>query len=277
VTLSVKTWAVSLVRDELAKKFLWFVIAGVLTLAVIFRDSWASKMSTLEWVLIGTIALLLITFLVRHIVRRRSYRHAWYPRNHPRYEVIREEINYIVDSDGVLTYSRRFRLKAMMHDVDDFIDQFVWTAGGAGTPMPGTGVSRIEPRLQAGIWTYYTARFPRHLRKGQEHEFEVVWPPLRNWKDASPFVSASTDLPTRELVFNVQLPSDSIREGAFGEEMRSIESAFPFHTEELSFERGRLVWTPNPKLYRHYRLRWSWAEGARLERLSQPSSGGSST
>jgi hypothetical protein len=272
LVLDVKSWAIRLVRDELAKKLFGLLLAGIVAVAVIFRKVWAPALSVLEWVLLAILLLTYVAIGANYVLRRRGYNRYWYPRARPRYEILREEISYVVGKDHILSYSRRFRVKALEDNIDDFIDQFVWTGGAAGVPLPGVGVTTVEPRLQAGIWTYYTARFPRHLKKGETHEFVVTWPPIKNWLDSSPFVSSSTDLPTRELTFIIDIPTEAIRAAAFGEEMRSIESAFPMNTVDLSFDRGRLQWSPRTKLYRHYRVRWSWAQGADLQRLSAPSS-----
>lgn len=113
---------------------------------------------------------------------------------------------------------------------------------------------------QAGIWTFYTCQLDRSLRRGEEHEFEVVWTPLDNWRNSSPFVSTSTEEPCRELEFVVRIPENALfNKDVYVEEMRGIEAAHAFKTSLESFNHGEFKWPMKPKLYRHYRVRWSWA------------------
>jgi hypothetical protein len=220
--------------------------------------------------LLLAVALLLVIFLfgLIEVARRRSSRFAWYPRVKFHFEVINKKIIYRIDEKGDLRYSRRLIVRALQDNLDGFTDRFVWTGGACDAPTGGTGVTSVETRLVAGIWTFFHVNFDRTLRRGEEHEFEIIWPALRNWKNASPFVSTSTDEPTRSLTFEVTIPEVELSSStALLEELRGIEAIYPFKTEKIQFDNNRVLVSPHPKLYRHYRLRWSWAGAAAVTQI----------
>ena len=264
------TWLRKLIRDELVKKSFWALAALGLGIAAVLQRRDALSFSALELSLMGLLASLVVALLVWAVYRRVSYRVATYPRMRPHYEILEKEITYKIDADGLLHFSRKIKLKALIDNVDSYIDRYVWTGGDARLPEPGPGAASITELLEAGIWRFYSTRLPHPLRKGKEHELQIHWPPLADWRTSKPFVSTSTEEPTRRLTFKVEIPLQHLREDDFlAEEMRGIESIYPFKTTGLARE-DRLVWTFKPKLYRHYRIRWAWADGEAVRSMPAP-------
>jgi hypothetical protein len=207
----------------------------------------------------------ILAFGVVWFTNRRSIYTYRYPKVAFRYVVIQKTVKYEIDNNGVLRYSRTVHVKCRRDQIDDYVDRFIWTGGGGVMPGPGTNVSRVEPLLRVGIWTFYRAYLDRVLQKGEEYEFEVTWPPITNWRTSSPFVSSSTEEPTHEVRFILRLPAAEVGNKVLGETLRGVESTYPFKTEEFELDDGRYTWTiKRPGLYTHYRLRWEW-QGEPLE------------
>ena len=264
-------WIGKIIRDEIAKKAFWAIVAlaALVITAVIRRGD--LHFTKLELALCALLLLSYATWAGYEMYRRRSYKRPHYPRVRFHYEVLSKTIEYRIDDDGCVHFSRRVKLKALVDHVDNYIDKFVWTGGESALPIPGEGADSVSRLLRAGIWTFYTTNLPYALRKGAIHELVVHWPPLANWRGSQPFVSTSTEEPTREIKFIVQVPESLLGSPSFlAEELRGIESAYPFQTLSMTSDRGRIEWKFKPKVYRHYRLRWSWANGEVLTNMPTP-------
>ncbi|GIH09920.1 hypothetical protein Rhe02_79870 [Rhizocola hellebori] len=180
------------------------------------------------------------------------------------YEVLSRKITYHL-RDGELHYSRTIRVLALRDGQSGYLDRFLWTGPEQVMPLvKGHGVNGITAYDKVGVFRYYRVEFNRALRRGEEYEFEVIWPPVDHWAKSRPFVSTSTDEPTHQLIFDLLLPPGTCRDGhAEGEVMRATESVLPLQPVEVLpiADDGRVVWTiDEPKLYHHYRLRWFWSE-----------------
>lgn len=265
-------WARKLVQDELAKKLFWsglWLLAGVIV--VIFR--WAQpQLTMLNLALIGLVAFLGAVFFVKILTERYFYHIPWYPRVWHHFLVLEKKIVWEIRDDETLHFYRRLRVKALADNLGAYVDKFLWTGDNPTFPRAGEGVSYVEPEMTAGVWTYYRTHFPRVLRKGEEHEFQVDWY-INDWRTASPFFSTSTEEPTKRLIFEMIAPEDCLAPGGvYFETMRGIEASYPFYTEKKTPERGRVVIDIQPKIYRHYRLRWAWI-GSELQSLPEAESG----
>jgi hypothetical protein len=268
----IRRYARDAIADEAARRLLEALLA--LTVAgvyLLFRNSKSIPVST------AILAVLLLAValagLIITVVHRRSYKYATYPKVHFHFEVISKKIIYRINENEELEYSRVIKVRALQDNLDSYTDKFVWTGGECETLLAGDGATRVEPRFSVGIWTFYRVMFDLVLRQGEEHEFEVKWPALTNWKESSPFISASTDEPTQALEFDVLIPSSYLAStSAVVEELRGIESLYPFQSKVIKFEHHHLAWSPTPKLYRHYRLRWSWAGEQHVVQLPTVSS-----
>lgn len=260
------SWLGRLVRDEVAKKLFWVALTG---LGVWLWANYKNyDFSPLEIALTALLVVVAGGWAFVALRQRLSYKKCHYPKVKFQYEVLEKKIEYLIGGDGLLHFSRTVTLRALTDQVDSYLDKYVWTGGEAGLPVPGKGAVETTKILKAGIWTFYATRFPVTLRKGQEHEFRVEWPPISNWRASSPFVSTSTEEPTRSLKFIVQVPAPALGEPwAYWEEMRGIESAHDFDHDVIKADAGRFEWEVRPSLYRHYRLRWTWANGDKLQKM----------
>lgn len=251
-------WLPKLLRDELVSRAFWALVAALVALVVFIWN----KRHAITWVGVLGYSLavaIAASWLVVELYNRRSFRRPYYPKMLFPYEVISKTIVYRI-SDDCLYFKRVVTLKARVDGVDRYVDKYLWTAGEIELPHPGEGVEAIEPLTKAGIWTFYSTILDRTLRRGQEHSFEVIWPVIRNWRASSPFVSSSTEEPCKSLTFDVEIPERALRSAdVFTEELRGIEAAAPFSWHHQVFVNGRLIWTMKPKVYRHYRIRWSWS------------------
>lgn len=262
-----KTRYTRLFSDEIAKRLFWYALVATAGLIYLWWNRSGGPVFALAgYVLAAAIAA---TWIAISIYNRRSYKRPHYPSKEFKYELLSKKISYRV-VDNVLTFSRRIRLRALTDNVDSYIDRFVWTGGEAGLPNPGEGVESLTHLTRAGIWTIYETRLDETIHKGQEIEFEVIWPPIDNWRNSRPFVSSSTEEPCREMTFVLEIPQDSLyNDTVYAEEMRGIEAHYPFRSHRLQFDNGRLTYTFKTKLYWHYRLRWAWSGTEEAPDLTQ--------
>lgn len=245
------------------------VVAGFFALIVAWVND-VGAMVTVGIVLAVTGAVFLLGTALVLWYRNTQQTYVSYP--HPGFDlrILEKRIIYRVDDDGVLHFSRRLKVKALKNNVDRYIDKYVWTGGGSALPTPGVGVDEIRPRGTAGIWTFYDSSFIQNLRRGETLEISANWPELDASK-SRPFVSTASDEPTSRIVFELSIPAKFRRDdNAKLEEMRSIESIFPFKTEDGSFnDKGDLTWEIKPGHYRHYRIRWGWSEGSAVQSMDE--------
>jgi len=256
-------------RDEILKKIFWVVIALISAGLVFVVHTYVDHLDTASRILLAIAILIAASWGINYFYRRFSYRHCYYPNVKFSYVVLEKRITYCIEQDGLLYFKRYVKLKSKMDNLEAYIDKFVWTGGISPLPDPSFGIASTEHVLKAGIWTFYRSVFPQTIKKGQEYEFEVRWPALGNWRDSSPFASGSIDEPTKKLSFSIEIPSEHVDEPhAYLEELRGIESAYPFSTQKVSFNHGAIDWELKPKLYRHYRVRWTW-KGSELEDMAK--------
>ncbi|UGT64417.1 hypothetical protein [Nocardia asteroides] len=263
-TSPVVVWARNLVRDEIAKKLFWLVLAGISAALYVVAGKYQGNDPAIVWVPSVAFTLLLIGCFSYYLYTRLSFATYYYPRVKPHYTILQKTYRYVVNEKDELIFSREIKIKARHDNVERYLDKFVWTGGAAATPQPGPGCATTTAEVErVGIWTFYSTVLECSLMRGEEAEFTVVWPPLTNWRQSKPFVSASSEEPTKSIKFVVDVPADSLRdEVAYFEEMRSIDSNYAFKTKtDLKFDRGRIEVEVAAKLYRYYRLRWSWAGG----------------
>lgn len=269
-----RKWLRQLARDEIVKKAFWLIPVGLITGGGLIARSDVSAVGASGFVIASVVAA---AWGAAEVSKRRSFRRPYYPRVKFPYEVLEKHVSYEIGEDGSLLYRRRFRIKALTDVLSTFVDKFQWTAGTSPFPTPGTGVSAVNPLSKAGIWTYYTVSFDQSLHRNQVFEFELEWPPIDDWRAASPFVSISTEEPTRLVSFSLTIPSGALANSdAYAEVTRGIEASHTLETSKMAFDaHGHLAWTAPSKLYRHYRLRWAWSGTKAVEATPEVVSGGS--
>lgn len=270
----IMAWLLPLVRDEVAK----WILRGTVLLGLLALGSWMYQshptVPRSTWAVSAALLLGASAVLAREVYRQTSYRACTYPRVRFPYEIISKTISYRIDHDEVLHFSRTVRIRSRVDGLEAYQDKYLWTGGAAGLPSAGGGCVKTSQLVKAGIWTFFSTQLDRTLNRGQEHEFTVEWPPLENWRNSSPFVSSSTDEPTRALTFEVDLGDLKVEGPLIAEQLRSIESPSAFSWSDLPLKNGRIEWKiSRPRLYRHYRLRWEWpGQGAAQAMPVQPDS-----
>lgn len=250
------------VLDELVKKSFWGVMGGLLALGTLL---WGLRnhFSPLELAMMGVLVVVVAALAWWTLYRLYSYRSYYYPRVGHHFEVDVQEVRYIVGLQG-LKFTKCWKIRAKQDMLDEMVDRFIWTGDQKSEVLPkaGKGVASIQERFQAGIWTFYTVMLGRSLRKGEPWELDYSWPVLTNPEHASPFVSMSTEQPTKTVKFVIQLGPTAAGRPVLVEELRAIESIHPLSTTPKEFDSdGRFEHEIPAKLYRHYRVRWSWGPG----------------
>jgi hypothetical protein len=253
----------------LSALFAWLLTAaGSLTVFIFVSEPWA-VVRAIRWPLGLALGggFGLVVLWLRH--RKPAIYRYDYPDVTFRYEVLRRSCTYRITTSGDLHYAKTLRLRALQNQLDDYVDKVNWSGGATNLPMGDAKVAEISPvNDRVGMWTFYRVHFGRTLAKGEEIEFHLTWPPIRDWVNARPFVAMSTDEPTHRLEFHVQIPPAALRPPANGsgcravlEHLRAVESLIPFRSEERMFDdNGSLVWIiDRPRLYRYFKVRWFWS------------------
>jgi len=251
--------------------FTWLLAAACSTVAVVSAsDAWG-VMNEVRWpagtALGAAVGLAVLWFKQR---KPKIYRYE-YPKVTFRYEVLLRSCTYHITPDGELLYSKRIKLRALHNQLDDYVDKVNWSGGNITLPRGDSnveGISAVTDRV--GMWTFYRVHFGRTLTKGDEIEFNLTWAPIKNWVGSRPFVAMSTDEPTHQLEFHLQIPPSALIKSNGGtglgsrvvvEHLRAVESLTPFFSEESVFDENghfdRVI--PQPKLYRYFKIRWFWS------------------
>lgn len=272
-------WLTKLIRDEIVKKLFGVALSLAAFLALWLVVNQFGSLTVLEKTLIAVVFFTCCSW-AGAVARRRWARSTyWYPRVKFAYEVLDKKIYYEIDSTGGLRYTRTVKIKSRLDCLDSFDDKFLWTGPNPTFPLPGDGCAAVRPKDVRGIWIFFTVQLEHSLNRGDETEVTICWPTLTDWRNASEFVSASTEEPTRRLAFHVILTNAQVDGRGYWEVTRSIESPFSLQsgqfsvdgkleTSDLRVDNGRIHWTvKRPKLYRHYRLRWSWPGHAQAEAM----------
>src|SRR5262249_24328560 len=135
--------------------------------------------------------------------------------------------------------------------LSNIIDRFLWTGPDAANPMPGAnvrGVTLVDG--EEGIYHFVRVDLEKSLDFGEEYTFEIEWDPIENWRGARPFISGSTDDPTHEIAFKVNVPPRYRgSESAMCETSHSVEAFRHIKSEEKKFgPTGEVEWVIRPKL-----------------------------
>jgi hypothetical protein len=237
--------------------------AGSLATVLAVARHWTA-IGEIRWPLGVAVAALIGLAVYGAVTRRPAIYRVDYPRVRFRYEVLSRTINYRIGADGLLHYAKTIRVRALQDQLEEFVDRYAWSGHDLDYPRAGRNAVRIDPMNdRAGMWKYFRVYFGRSLQKGEEHEFEVEWPPISDWMCAQPFASMSTDEPTHRMRFHIQIPPAAVvGNRAVIEKLRAVESVTPFRSEEVTFdENGSLTYDiPAPSLYHHFRVRWFWSD-----------------
>jgi hypothetical protein len=260
------------IRRYLGGKFLDALVGSIFTAAiayalsrlVLMRADYWQRLGEARWpiVIIVTSVVGLLAFFL--LARSRGIYDYSYRLPDFRYEILQKTHVYRVLDHERLEYVRVIKVKALQDGLNEFIDRYFWTGDDDTLPVRGRHVHKITLMEDtSGMYRFIRVQLEKSLRRGEEYDFEVRWPAIRQWRTSRPFVSGSTDDPTHRLVFKVNIPSASRgSDEAVCEIYRAVESLVPIESEVREFDRdGAVEWVVNrPKLFHHYRLRWSWTE-----------------
>lgn len=253
------TYLPKLIRDEITKKVFWALVALVGGFGVWIVGRGEKTVAVPLWAVGAVGALGIGAWLAYSIRQRTSYVSYRYPKIRHQFVVLEKRISYKIDAERGLLFSRTIKLKSKIDGLDRHTDKFLWTGGQASLPAADVGCVATQEWNRAGVWTFYTTQLDRTLNRGDIHEFTVKWA-LQNWRDSRPFVSSSTDEPTKKIVFELDLTQAQVTSGLIAEHLRAIEAANPFLSSEYKLDAGRFTWdVKRPRLYQHYRLRWQWS------------------
>ena len=224
------------VLDEIVKKSFWAGLGGLAALGALL---WGlrNSLSLLDLTLMGVLVLVIVALVWWTLYRLYSFRSYYYPLVGHHYEADMQEVRYIVGPDG-LRFTKCWTIRAKQDMLDQIVDRFIWTGDAKQGLLPGAGngVRDIQERFQAGIWTFFTVALDCSLRRGDPWEFDYSWPVLANPEHASPFVSLSTEQPTKKVKFVIQLGPVAAGRPVLFEELRAIESIHPLKWTKHKFD-----------------------------------------
>ncbi len=240
---------------------LWPVIVLVVTVFVTKMQ----KAQIREVILAVGLVVETIVLIIFRIWNHVSYKAYRYPADKLTidYEFTKKRIYYEVLADDKLRYSRTMTIRVLKGTKDCIMDQYLWTGKKeAILPTAGQHVRKIESCPLIGIWKTFRITFVSPVERNHELTYTYNWPLIESCKSSSPFVSVSTEEPTKEIEFSIKLGHLYSNKEVTIQEFRSIESPSdqPLSQVSLHFdEGGDLHHTiKNPKRFRYYRVLWTW-------------------
>jgi len=246
------------------------IISGIiLTIITTLWEKFQLNLITLCIVLSVVIFIETSVIIGIQLWKRNSYKSTYYPfrKIQYKYEFKYREIFYKmverVENNQTfydLEFSRKVTVVATSNECDRISERYIWTGNSESSiPKAGKNVQDINQQVhQPGIWNYYDVIF-RKLGKHKEIDLEYKWPTIQNCKSASPFVSTSTDTPTKELIFNIDLGKNYANKDLWLEEHRSIDGSNLLSTKDYQFDdEGKCIIKLHPKRFRHFQINWKW-------------------
>ena len=202
--------------------------------------------------------------------RKQSYKSYYYsPRKIDyKYTVENNVINYAVNRTVKsnreffdLDLSREIVVRSNTETLDRINDKFLWTGNSeANLPKGEENVRTIQKiKDKPGVWKYFEVIFNRRIQKGDEIKLNYKWPTIKKCRSSSPFISTITDVPTKNLVFNIDLGKSYAGTKIYIEERRSIDGDNMLsHDERILNNMGRATITIAPHRFRYYIVFWEW-------------------
>lgn len=256
-------------KDWLLNNFV--SIIGILSpvaggIAVAVWNSIGKKFSILDWILIGVLAAESIFFIWFALWRKISYKSYHYVagRIRPDYVTLHKEIIYKIiktPSSSHLEYSCLRQIKCCVDHLERIPAKFIWTGDGEPTFLLNyKGNVFTDQPQKKGIWRFFDINFDHCIVKGDTHDVDIIFNPIKDFLSSSPFVSTSTDEPNKSIIFKIDLGDEYANKKANFEVYRANESYYPLDRMNLNFDRlGRIEFTvPHPKRFRRYVISWDW-------------------
>ena len=160
-----------------------------------------------------------------------------------------------------LDLSREITVQSDIPELDRIKDKYLWTGKSeAKIPIGQNNVRSIQQlEDKPGVWKYFEVIFNRRIQKGDQIELKYKWPNIPDCKTASPFISTLTDVPTKQIVFRINLGSKYAKQSIYVEERRSIDGDNLLkHYEYALNESGSIELTFSPKRFRYFIVFWKW-------------------
>lgn len=252
-------------KDHVLEFFLGIptLVGMICTIGKWFKHS---EWSEYEVIITFCLVVVIVIILIRALWCRYSYRSYIYPKSkiETKYEIKNFTVKYTRTKDDILEFSRRYEIISKICDLEYIVDKYIWTGDSeASVPKASGDVKEISNEERVGIWNYFHARLNKTLSKDQHAILQYTWPRIENCSSSSPFVSAPTDIPTKELTFDVDLGEEYKNAKLILEVYRSIDATYPISCRDVTFdEKGRYSWKPKTKRFRYYLMRWTWIDKA---------------
>ncbi|MCH5160023.1 MAG: hypothetical protein J1F66_04150 [Clostridiales bacterium] len=224
----------------------------------------------LNYLLGAIIVLHWIGIFIYIIWRKKSYKSCYYPRKRTKYDYIFEKniIDYTLvksnngkGNDTELHLSRKVEVLSKRNGLDGIPDKYVWTGRKeAKLPTGGKNIRAIiERKDKPGVWKYLHIYFNKPIDENESINIEYDWPTLTDYKSSSPFVSASSDIPTKLLEFNLNFGSEHAGKKVYLVVRRSMDGANILYQEEYSLDdKGQQTIPIKPQRFRYYMVFWTW-------------------
>lgn len=236
---------------------LFALVGGVIT----FFATRPFCFTTLETCLLVILSVIIIIIVSYLIYRRRNRRLPLYAPIDCDFHMIREERVHKWINENDYVHIRRYKIRALKSNLEEYVDKFLWTGQQDYRLSPGEGEYSIEIDKQAmNVFTVYRFKFNTPLNEGDTIELEARWEAKG---PAKPFFSTDIQEPTDELIMRVELfPGSGIKKvccridrniGAIPNNQQDKKN---IKTEKLNSE-GIYRWkVKNPKILHHYEINW---------------------
>lgn len=209
--------------------------------------------------------VLVITYLIWRNFSFKSYHYPMRKIKH-KYHFVESTIKYQLvrkkgESTNKLLLSKRILVCSDSETLDKIDDKFLWT--GKVIPQTPTGKKSISEihlaKDKVGVWKYLDVHFNRRIQRNQTIELEYSWPPILDCKSSSPFISVNTDIPTKQITFELDLGKEYAFVPVYLEERRSIDGDDMLSNHNYALdENGKIVIKISPRRFRYYILFWKW-------------------
>lgn len=237
--------------------------------AAVIWKSISKSFSILDLIFMGIIIVESAFVIGFAIWRNCSYKSYHYPtlKIRPTYIVKDQVVDYKIKqrTRGKRTKklhfsnTRTIRSRINLHTIPG---RFFWTGNEkAGLPKKQLGYE-FNPVENKGIWTFYEIHLRECLLKGREMEIKSEYPPIDDCTSSSPFVSVTTEEPTKKITFNLELGDSIVGDTITFEEYRANGSSIPINSEKINLDKnGSVTYViDKPKRFRYYILSWVWKQ-----------------
>lgn len=225
-----------------------------------------------DYILLLVVISLSLFMIIKQIIKKHNCRAVFFPGrflySSYSYIILEKVITYKRTVDDKLKYKRKWTIKAVNNQLSDIKDKYIWTGSNTDFSIQSeNGIRRIETENRIGIWNCFRIYLNNSIKKGEIAEFAYSWPLISNIRDSYPFISVSTEEPTKNIVLKLQLGEQYKYQMILCEEYHSSDSDYSISSKkERLDENGEYIWTiNNARRFRVYQIRWSWDEGKEPE------------